>query len=409
MKILQIAPRLPYPLTDGGAVGIFKATEATARAGAHITFVTYPETDPAVTKEGVEKLSQFAKVHLVDRRLPSRNRTLVKTIFKGAYPVERRMMPEMFELLRSLVTQEQFDLVHVDHAHMGKYALWMKEEFGLPYILREHNFESLIYERFASVQRNPLKKLVASIHGKRLRQEELRFIREATHVVPITQEDRDLMRSAVPVQAYTVIPAGVDVEYFQPTDPALIDPKLVLWVGGLGWDPNHEAVEYFLREVWPRISADLPELRFQLVGDGTEKFAGQPGASVVGHGRVPDIRPFMARASVMVVPLRVGGGMRLKILDFLAAGKAVVSTSIGAEGNIAQPGRDLLITDTSEALATAVKRVIQDAELRQSLGVAGRELVENHYAWGKIGQAFMALYEGVGVGKTAPISALEEL
>jgi polysaccharide biosynthesis protein PslH len=407
VKILQIAPRLPFPLTDGGAVGIFKATEATAHAGAEITFVAYPETDPAHTNEGIARLSQFAKVHLVGRQLPSRNLTLIKTTFKGAYPVERRMMPEMFTLFRSLVTKERFDLVHVDHAHMGKYAMWLKEEFGLPYILREHNFESLIYERFASVQKHPLKKLVASVHGRRLKQEELRFIREAEHVIPITQEDLDLMCQSIPGQNYTVIPAGVDVDYFQPTDPSLIDPKLVLWVGGMTWDPNREAIDYFLNEVWPKVLAIDPHVRFELVGDGTDKVVGYP--SVIGHGRVPDIRPHMAKAAVMVVPLRVGGGMRLKILDFLAAGKAVISTSIGAEGNIAKHARDLLIADTSDDLATTINGVIQNEKLRIGLGKAGRDLVENHYAWAKIGQSFMALYERVKAGKTAPISAVEEL
>lgn len=409
MKILQIAPRLPYPLTDGGAVGIFKATEATAKAGADITFVAYPETNAGVTRSGIKRISEFAKVHLVEKQLPSRYATLAKTIFKGAYPIERRMMPEMFALLRSLVEKEQFDLVHVDHAHMGRYALWLKEQYGLPFILREHNFESLIYERFAAVQRDPLKKAVARVHGKRLRREELKFIRAAAHVAPITEQDLALMRQAVPEQEYTVIPAGVDVNYFSPSDASNIDPKLILWVGGMGWDPNREAVDFFLREVWTGLSQADPELHFELVGDATETLPGPPRAGVTGHGRVPDIRPFLAKAAVLIVPLRVGGGMRLKILDFLAAGKAVVSTSIGAEGNIARAGEHLLIADDPDSFSEAVRQVLGSSELREGLGRAGRDLVENHYAWEKIGQAFLGLYQAVLERKTAPISAALEL
>ena len=409
MKILQIAPRLPYPLTDGGATGIFKATEATARSGADITLVTYPDSDPAITRTGLKKISEFAKVHLVSKPLPSRYLTLAKTIFKGAYPVERRMMPEMFELLGSIVEREHFDLVHVDHAHMGKYALWLKERYGLPYVLREHNFECLIYERFASVQRDPLKKAVAAIHGKRLRKEETKFIREAAHVAPITEQDLALMRQALPEQRYTVIPAGVDVDYFRPTESSLIDPKLILWVGGMSWDPNKEAIDYFLREIWPGLKLRDAKVRFELVGDGTERLALSAHEGVKGHGRVPDIRPFLARAAVLVVPLRVGGGMRLKILDFLAAGKAVVSTSIGAEGNRARSGQDLLIADTPDEFGAAIQRVVSDPLLREKLGASGRHLVESEYAWEKIGQAFMRVYGLVSERKTAPISADVEL
>lgn len=406
MKILQISPRLPYPLTDGGAVGIFKATEATARAGAEITFVTYPEHDAEVTRKGVAALSAFATVHLAGRALPSRNRTLARTLFKGAYPVERRMMPEMFELLRSLVTTQQFDLVHVDHAHMGKYAMWLKAEFGLPYLLREHNFEALIYERFAMTQSNPLKKMLASTHGRRLKMDETLFIRAADHVCPITEEDLALMRAAVPDQDFTVIPAGVDTDYFHPSqDP--IEEDLILWVGGMTWDPNRDAIGFFLNDIWPLLREQRPNLRLELVGDGTERFSGQAG--VTGHGRVPDVRPYLAKSAVLVVPLRVGGGMRLKILDFLASGKAVVTTTIGAEGNLAVNGRDLLIADSPKDFASAVLSLLNDPKRRSELGENGRALTEECYSWRKIGRSFVSVYEGVIAQHGAPISAQPEL
>ncbi|HET6513468.1 MAG TPA: glycosyltransferase family 4 protein [Candidatus Kapabacteria bacterium] len=407
MKVLQISPRLPYPLIDGGAVGVFKATQAAAQLGADITFVTYPETDPKITREGVERLSQFAKVHLVGRQLPSRNSTLVRTLFKGAYPVERRMMPEMFTLLRSLIAKEKFDLVHVDHAHMGKYALWLKKEYGFEYILREHNFESLIYERFAETQTNPVKKILARTHGRRLRLEETRFISEAAHVCPITHEDLKLMQGVAPNQNYTVIPAGVDIEYFKPTDTP-VDEKLVLWVGGLNWDPNRDAVEYFLHEIWPIIRAKDPSVRFEIVGDGSES-VGRGVEGVQGFGRVPDIRPWLEKAAVLVVPLRVGGGMRLKILDFFAAGKAVVTTTIGVEGNMAVDGKHLVIEDTPEVFADATLSLLTDQKRRNELALAGRELVEEYYSWEKIGRAVMTIYETMMARKAAPISVQAEL
>jgi glycosyltransferase involved in cell wall biosynthesis len=293
---------------------------------------------------------------------------------------------------------------------MGKYAIWLKERYGLQYLLREHNFECLIYERFASVQRDPLKKAVASIHGKRLRKEETKFIREAAHVAPITEQDLALMREVAPDQEYTVIPAGVDVDYFRPSNEP-IDPTLALWVGGMSWDPNKEAMEYFLDEVWPQVLKMQPSARFEIVGEGTDRLAIAESirSSVKGHGRVPDIRPYLARAAVMVVPLRIGGGMRLKILDFFAAGKAVVSTSIGAEGNTATHGEHLILADSSEEMAQSIARVMNDPSERERLGRNGRMLVEREYAWGKIGQDFMSLYAQMSEAEIAPISGAGEL
>ena len=129
LQILQLAPRLPYPLSDGGAIGIYKPTEAVARLGHDITLVTFPDSNPNLTKKAVEKIARFAKIELVSKPLPSRNATLLRTVFSGAYPIERRMMPEMYVLLEKLLKNNTYDLVHLDASHMGKYGLWIKEHF----------------------------------------------------------------------------------------------------------------------------------------------------------------------------------------------------------------------------------------------------------------------------------------
>jgi glycosyltransferase involved in cell wall biosynthesis len=141
-----------------------------------------------------------------------------------------------------------------------------------------------------------------------------------------------------------------------------------------------------------------PEAHFDVVGAETErllKLAVRFGDRVLIHGRVPDVRDYLARSAVLVVPLRIGGGMRLKLLEAFAAGKAVVATSIGAEGNIAQNGNELLIADTPEDFAHAIGRLLDDEKLRRALGERARTLVETHYSWPSIGQAFVRLYESV--------------
>ncbi len=397
MRILQLASRLPYPLTDGGAIGIYKPTEAIARLGHEITFVTYTDPDPEITKEAIEKFSKFCRIELVNRPLPSRNKTLLRTMFTGAYPIERRMMPEMFILLEKLLTTNSYDLVHLDASHMGKYGLWIKERFGLPVILRQHNFETLIYKRFAANARNPLKKIVASIHAKRMLSEETRFMNGLDGVISITAEDDALMQDLAPNTKFWVIPAGVDTEYFKP-QPIDLEENTILWIGGMDWDPNRDAVEFFAKEIFPLIVERLPDTSFIIIGSGTESLtalASRSTGKIRLLGRVPDIRTELAKAKVMICPLRVGGGMRLKLLDFFAAGKAIVSTLIGAEGNLGKDGEHLLLRDDPRSFADAVISLLESSELRGRLGANARKLAEEKYSWQSIAKEFNSVYEEV--------------
>ena len=397
MKILQLAPRMPYPLTDGGAIGIYNITKALAELGHHVTLVTYPLDTPEQTAEAIRDLSRFATVRLVSKPLPPRWKVLLRTIFGGAYPIERRMMPEMFELLKNVVEREQFDIVHVDHAHMGKYGLWLKKQFKLPIILREHNFESIIYERFAATEKNPLKRFVASVHGKRLRIQETQFLKEFDGVAAISEEDLKLMVEVAPDSLYRVIPAGVATEYFKPTDVSVQEDS-ILWVGSFDWDPNFDAMRHFLESIFPLILERRPNTILTVVGSGERRvlpLAARFGNSVQILGRVPDVRDYLALAAVLVVPLRIGGGMRVKLLEFFAAGKAVVSSSIGAEGNEGNDGEHLLICDTDASFAEAVLELLEDRSARQSLGSAAHELAISRYGSERIAKAFTALYEEV--------------
>jgi len=382
---------------DGGAIGIFNITKSLAELGHEITLVMYPLNTPEDTADAVRSLSPYANVILAPRALPPRWKTLLKTLFRGTYPIERRMMPEMFTILDRLVQETHFDIVHVDHAHMGRYGLWLKEKFDLPILLREHNFESLIYERFARVDTNPLKRMVARIHGKRLRKEELQFIRKFDGVAAITETDANLMRKEIPGGNIRVIPAGVDTDYFQPSSLPQ-DENRILWVGSLAWDPNIDAVRYFLDSIFPRILKSQPNALFDIIGANSERLSKQAqkfGGSVRVLGKVPDIRDYLARSSVVVVPLRIGGGMRLKLLDFFASGKAVVTTSIGAEGNRAIEGVHALIRDNESSFSEAVIDLMKRPALRTRLGEEARRFVIQQYSWKKIAADFTTFYEAI--------------
>jgi polysaccharide biosynthesis protein PslH len=406
MTILQLTPRMPWPLTDGGAIGIYNITKSLAELGHKITLVTFPLETKLETEEAIRNLSRYAKLELVSKPLPARWKVLLQTIFRGAYPIERRMMTEMFALLKRVVESQRFDIVHIDHSHMGKYGLWLKQKYGLPIVLREHNFEALIYERFARTEPNPAKRFIAAIHGKRLKREEIHFLKNFDAIAAITNEDAELMHRVASNANIRVIPAGVDTEYFRPS--ALPeDPDRILWVGSLAWDPNYDAVRYFLTSIFPLILQKKPDSKFDVIGMDSErvrKYAARFGDRIRLLGRVPDVRDYLARSAVLVVPLRIGGGMRLKLLDFFAAGKAVVATSIAAEGNLAQNGSEFLLADATASFSDSVLRLLSDAAIRQKLGVNAREIVMQKYSWKKIGMDLTGFYESV-IAMASKVSA----
>jgi polysaccharide biosynthesis protein PslH len=395
MRILQLTSRMPWPLTDGGTIGICNITKSLAELGHSITLVTYPLDDSIATKEATVALSKFAEIEMVSKPLPARWKVLIRTAFRGAYPIERRMMPEMFRLLKHLMEREKFDVVHVDQSHMGKYGLWLKHKYGIPIVLRQHNFEALIYERFAQTETNPIKRFLARMHGKRLKLEETRFLTNFDAVAAISSEDVAAMKQVAPKGNYSIIPAGVDTNYFHPTNVE-VDPNSIISLGTLASEQNYDAMRFFLDAIFPLILSKLPSAILHIVGSSEQRilpFAKRFGSSVKVYGLVPDVRDYLAHSAVLVVPLRIGGGMRLKLLEAFASGKAIISTSIGAEGNKARNGTHLLIRDGAKSFADAVVELLSDAELRNLMGLNARELAVSSYGWDRIGGEFANLYE----------------
>ncbi|MEI2689486.1 MAG: glycosyltransferase family 4 protein [Anaerolineae bacterium] len=200
----------------------------------------------------------------------------------------------------------------------------------------------------------------------------------------MSELDRRRLGRRCPGLPVEVVPNGVDVTYFIP-QPAARDNKSVVYVGHYGYPPNADAAQYFVQAIWPLIRSRIPEAQFIAVGmQPPAGLAGHPGVTVTGA--VPDVRPYLADAAVVVAPLRVGGGTRIKIVEALAAGKAVVSTTLGAEGLDVVAGRDLLLADEPQTFAAAVADLLANPGLRADLGRNGRALVEQNYNWDCLAQ-----------------------
>jgi glycosyltransferase involved in cell wall biosynthesis len=271
---------------------------------------------------------------------------------------------------------------------MGYYRL----PPGTVRILDEHNVEHRLLERIWRHERDPLRRIYAYVQARKFRRDELAACRHVDAVLTTSLDDRDLLTPDVDGTPVRVVPNGVDTDFFRPGG-GQEDPVGLLFTGAMNYAPNADAVLHFCTEILPTIHASIPETSLAVVGRNPPDRIQSLGTDRIAiTGTVRDVRPWMARAAVFVVPLRVGGGTRLKILEALACGRAVVSTSLGCEGLDVTNGDDILVADTPTAFADAVVRCLRDPELRRRLGGRGRALVERRYRWDAIGHDLSDFY-----------------
>ena len=266
----------------------------------------------------------------------------------------------------------------------------------VPVVLFEHNVEHMIWRRVARLERRPWRRALLEIEAWKVRQAERRACAAAGLVVAVSEDDRQRLQALEPGSRCVAIPTGVDTTYFQPSNRREVPHRLV-FTGSMDWFPNEDAILYFLDAILPRVQAKVPEVSLSVVGrNPSPRLRAAAGrAGVVVTGTVDDVRPHVAEAAVYVVPLRAGGGTRLKIFEALAMGKAVVSTTVGAEGLAVTPGRDIAIADEPDRFADAVVGLLRNPARREALGRAGRLLVQRRYSWEQISREFDRCCESV--------------
>lgn len=259
----------------------------------------------------------------------------------------------------------------------------------VPVVLFEHNVEYLIWQRLCALESNPLRRALFELEWRKLRRRERAICQQADLTIAVSSEDRDRLSALAPGARVTSIPTGVDTTYFSPTATPEIPGRLV-FTGSMDWQPNEDAVTYFADAILPRIRQAVPNVSVAIVGrrPNARVKAVAERAGLIVTGTVDDVRPYIAEAAVYVVPLRAGGGTRLKIFEALAMQKPVVSTTVGAEGLALTPGQEFVAADDPDTFADEVIALLNDPIRRHTLGRAGRELVETHYSWPTIAHEF---------------------
>lgn len=262
-------------------------------------------------------------------------------------------------------------------------------------IIDKHNIEFELLERLSLNETRWLRKWYNWREYRLVKPVEIQQCRDADAVAVTSERERLLLKRLLPRSVIEVVPNGVDIEYFHGSDAEQEVDGRIVFTGAMDYYPNAEAALFFAQKCWPLIRARMPGATWQIVGKNprpdVQKLAELPGITVTGS--VADVRPSFAEAGVAIVPLLLGGGTRLKILEAMAMRKAVVSTSLGCEGLSAVPGKHLIVADQPEVFAQAVIELLKNPEKRRALGTAGRALVESAYSWERCGDRLLHILE----------------
>jgi glycosyltransferase involved in cell wall biosynthesis len=391
MKILIVSAQFPYPPRSGFATRVYQLSRQLAKRH-EVTLLSYVWPHE---REGVAALSNELTVRTIERAgmSPRAKRAAQAGSLFSSRPYycrsvySRRMQDEIVRLCRD----ETFDAIQLESSLLCIFSL----PHNARIILDEHNVEYEVFRRMCETERSWPRRAFNRVEHARFRRFEHRWWRRIDGCIVTSEREVSAVRAHAPRTPLAVVPNAVDLEYFRP-GPAEVQPFTVVFNGILTYRPNVDAALYLVEEVWPRVLRHCPHARLVLVGrnEGVD-LRPLRGPGVVLIGEVPDIRDYLRPACAVAVPVRIGGGTRLKVVEAFAMGKAMVSTSLGCEGLEAVAGEHLLIADDADGFAARLLEVFNDPALRARLGRAGRSLVEREYSWNLAGERLEALYRRV--------------
>ena len=391
MKILWAKAGGLVPPDTGGKIRSYNILRELARQHS-VTFFSFYAVHDSDLHPDLKNM--FDRVVCVPLGLPAPKSLAeaadygIRLFSSQPYGIAKYCRPEVNRRLHTLLRQETYDVIICDFMAAAGVIPW---DWPTPKVLFTHNVEATIWRRHYEVATNLIWKAISRREWRKMEAAERRYLRLADRVLTVSETDRDAFATFLDADKLTVIPTGVDVDYFQPMPVGEIANSLI-FTGSMDWLPNEDAIFYFVDAILPLIKQQIPSVSVEVVGRNPSRrlqALAEKENSVRIAGWVEDIRPFVARGSICIVPLRIGGGTRLKIFEAMAMSKAVVSTSVGAEGLPVRSGENILLADTPNEFAHSVISLLRDPNQRQQFGTAARTLVQESYSWPKVAEGFV--------------------
>ena len=396
MRILWVKAGKLLPLDTGGRIRSYNILKHLASRH-EVTFLSYysGKRDLAYEEEIDRDLPGSFSLHIgrrdtttalewIDyiRHLPS----------SAPYAVSKFTSTTVRRIVGKWISQQRFHVAVCDFLSASRN---FPPALATPTVLFQHNVESILWRRQNEHEPNVIKRLAFKIEAAKMQRYERLALDRFHHVLAVSENDRNEMAAMTDRSRISVVPTGVDLSRYKGGDQHPPSRPLVTFLGSMDWEPNIDGVLYFCREVWPAIRAAVPGVEFRIVGRNPHpKIKALATDSIEVTGSVPSVIEHLAETTVFIVPLRIGGGTRLKILEAMAMGKATVWTSIGAEGLDVNDGSDILIADTPDSFSQSIIRVLTDQQLRKRLEAAAARTA-SQYDWSVVAARFEAILRNV--------------
>jgi len=398
MKVVIVDGDLSYPPTSGKRIRTLHLMLRLARRH-QITYLCRGNGDPQEARQATEFLGDHGiATRIIAHPLPRKSgplfyaRLAANLLSPLPYSVASHNCAAIRQAITAYADEHPVDLWQFEWM---PYADALRNRPDARRVLIAHNVDSLIWQRYAENEKNALKRWYFRQQGRKLERYERQVYAQFDRVIAVSPDDAALAERLYGLHNTCVVENGIDRAYFTAT-PGPREPHRILFLGALDYRPNRDAVDLLLERVFPQVRAQVPSAQLCLVGRNppaalVQRVAALPNVEL--HANVADVRPHLGRSGVMAVPLRIGGGSRLKILEALACGLPVVSTRIGAEGLALVPGRDLVVVEDVEQMAGALVEALRAPEQAQALAEHGRRVVLAHYDWDVLADKLEQVWE----------------
>ncbi len=397
MHILWLKTELLHPVDKGGKIRTYHMLKALKREH-RVTYLTLD--DGTAAPDAADKATEYCdKLMLVPHAISAKfsakfyaelAQNLVSPL---PYFMKKYESTAMRLAIEQRVSKGDIDVVVCDFLNP---SINLPDKLPCASLLFQHNVEAMIWRRHYEVQSQPLKKAYLKGQWEKSVAYEKTACHKFDYVAAVSVDDAETMRREYGVTRVSDVPTGVDTEFFKPSGKETVEPNSLVFTGSMDWLPNEDAIRYFTEAILPLIKQQIPDVKLTVVGRNPFPSLvelSQRDKSVIVTGRVADVRPYMERAAAYVIPLRIGGGTRLKVYEAMAMEQPIVSTTIGAEGLPVYHGQELLLADEPQAFADAVVRVLRDKALAQRLGQQAAQTVRTKFGWEGVTAEFIKLCE----------------
>ncbi|MCX7737236.1 MAG: glycosyltransferase [Candidatus Kapabacteria bacterium] len=382
MKILQLSPRFPFPMDDGGKIGIGNILIEFFRQGCEVSFFTFINEE--VSGNSVEELKKYSNPLLLEHSTKNTIPRIIKSIFtnKSIY-IQKHSERKVLRYFDEIIEKNDFDVIHTDHTAMAPIALYLKKMTHKPIGIRLHNIEFMIWKRYAEIlPKNHPKRIYIQHQAELLKRFESRIYSEFDVCFPITEVDKKLALELSPDSKQVVSGPGIDDTFWVPDETVERNPNELIIATVFSWKHNLDGLLWFKKNVLPIVRKQNPNIKLSLIGKDIPDFLRNyesEGVNVIGY--VDDVRPYLNKAGIYIVPLFVGSGIRIKIIEAMAMKLPVLATSIAAEGINAKAENGLIICNDANEFSENILQLSKNLNMIKDLGENARKFSLSNFSW----------------------------